>query len=650
MTALNQGSLPELSVADVTAWLRDRTAECLCRSAAALAAIPDADAPAALRLWDESDDAVDAAEGIAELLADVHPDESVRRVAHECVREVERHRGSRVRDRRTFAALTAIEGRVSGPDASQLLSLVLADFRRNGIELPPADRQRLDELDDRIVELIERFRSNIRADTRHMAVSAARCGGLPPDFVASHTDADGLVRLSTNPSDHRVVVRHCDDAEVRRDLTRELYSRAYPENDQVLAQLRAARHEKALLLGQASWPHHVAEQAMLSSPDQVAELLVELDELIRPMVSDVRECLLDAGLHTGWAGQPLDPSSLPWLTERLVRATNSNCGTGSLGDYLRTASVVPNVLTVIGGLFGLRFVRASAPTWHEDVDAYEVSEADRPAGRLYLDLHPRAGKTTGAGHFGLRTGCTARGVLPESALVANLPRDRLEQAHLVTLIHEFGHAVHNLLAVRGWSRLSGVSTERDFVEAPSQMLEQWAWNPAVLARIACDKDGNPPPSALVKAAGREQELLSVVAARTQLMLAVMSLQLYLYPSADADSCVRAIEEAYDPLDRIPGTHLYTSFGHLGDYSSMYYTYLWNRVLARDLLTGFDEDDLLNVTAARRYADIVLRAGSSRPAAQLVHEFLGRPPDLRAYAEWLERSRGRLRPAHVEQGT
>ena len=225
--------------------------------------------------------------------------------------------------------------------------------------------------------------------------------------------------------------------------------------------------------------------------------------------------------------------------------------------------------------------------------------------------------------------------LAEGVLVCNFSRGLMEHDHVVTLFHEFGHLVHHVLAGRArWARFSGVATEWDFVEAPSQMLEEWAWDADILQSFATDASGTPIPADLVSRMRDADDFGKGYAARTQMFYASMSYWFHVERPADLTARMIELQARYSPYAYLPDTHMFASFGHLGGYSSAYYTYAWSQVIAKDLFSAFDPADMFDAEVAGRYRDLVLAPGGSKDAADLVEDFLGRPYTFDSYAAWL----------------
>jgi thimet oligopeptidase len=331
-----------------------------------------------------------------------------------------------------------------------------------------------------------------------------------------------------------------------------------------------------------------------------------------------------------------DASHLFYYAE-LIRREQFEVDAQEIRRYFDFSKVRDGLLDVTARLFGVQYRPADVATWHPDVTAYDVLSDGQLLGRIHLDLHPRAGKFKHAAQFDLAAGVT--GVqLPEGVLVCNFPTGLMEHQHVVTLFHEFGHLVHHVLGGRQkYDRFSGVATEWDFVEAPSQMLEEWAWDAGVLATFATDAAGVPIPAELVARMRAAKDFGKGVFVATQTFYAMLAYVLYRDLPADHTQAVIDLQQRYDVLDHIVGTHFQASFGHLPGYTSGYYTYLWSLVIAKDLFSQFDPDDLFDQAVAHRYRDRILARGGSDDAANLVADFLGRPFDFEAFAAWLDRA-------------
>ncbi len=612
---------------------------------AALKNAPPVDAMAAVRQWNDVETALGLAGSVASLFGEVHPDEQVRTLAEQRSRDVKKLVTEIGQDRELYQVLADAEQRLGAdnkadPAPQRLLALTLRDFRRAGVDRDDATRARLREIAEHEVRLGQDFSRHIRDDVRSVRLRPEQLAGLPEDFVAAHpAAADGTVEITTDYPDIIPFRTFARDASARRALMVEFLNRGWPDNDSVLRELLATRQEHAALLGYQAWPDFDAEVKMVGSGKAIAEFIERIAEAATPSSDRDVAVLLEWLRRDRPDATSLDAADVPFYAET-VRRESFDVDAQEVRRYFQFAGVRAGLLEVTGRLFGLHYEQVpDAPVWHPDVAAYDVHSAGSGEllGRIYLDLHPRAGKFKHAAQFDLVAGAVGER-LPEGALVCNFGRGLLEHSDVVTLFHEFGHLVHHVLGGRQrYARFSGVATEWDFVEAPSQMLEEWAWDPDVLRSFAVDDAGTPIPRDLVARMRAAHEFGKGYQARTQMFYASVSYVLHSGPVDDITATVRGLQERYDAFDYIPETHFHASFGHLEGYTSGYYTYMWSLVIAKDLFSAFDPDDLFDTSVSYRYRDKVLAAGGSGDAADLVADFLGRPYSFAAFAAWLAKA-------------
>ena len=608
------------------------------------AAVTGAIGPAAVvELWNDAEVALKRSGSVAALLAEVHPVEAVRTLAEDRFREVQRFTTELGQDRALYDVLAAAEQALADttapdPDSLRLLRLTLRDFRRAGVDRDAATRDRLRELAELEVRLGQDFSRTIRDDVASIRLSPHRLAGLPADYVAAHPPAeDGLITLTTDYPDFVPFRSFARDAAARREFTVAFLNRGWPDNDALLRELLATRHERATLLGYDGWPDFDAEVKMVGTGAAIAAFIDRIDAAARASADADRDVLLQRMRRDRPDAAVIDAADVSYYAE-LIRRENYDVDAQQVRRYFDFARVRAGLLEVTGRLFGLRYEPVDAPSWHEDVTVYDVhqSATDELLGRIYLDLHPRDGKFKHAAQFDLVPGVAGRS-LPEGALVCNFSRGLLEHSDVVTLFHEFGHLVHHVLAGnQRFARFSGVSTEWDFVEAPSQLLEEWAWDADIIRCFAVDGQGQAIPAELVARMRAAKDFGKGYFARTQMFYAAVSYYLHAGAVDDITATVRELQARYDAFEFIEGTHFHTSFGHLEGYTSAYYTYLWSLVIAKDLFSAFDPDDLFDTAVSHRYRDRVLAAGGSRDAADLVAHFLGRPYSFDAFARWLAR--------------
>ncbi len=640
-------SLPAVEVAEE--WVQAEAAAGLDRARSlvdALRAAPPTDALEALGAWDEIQLALSNVAATGSLLSNVHPLEGVREAAEQAEQEVMRMLTRLGLDRELYDLFAGLDGSRLDPQASRLLSRTLDDFRRAGVDQDDATRERITVINERLTELDQAFGKTIRDDVRTVRVTPDRLAGLPEDWREEHpAGADGLVSVTTDYPDAVPVRMFAHDAGVRAEMTRASLSRGWPANETLLQELFALRHELATLVGFDGWASYDAAVKMIGDGAAIPAFIDRIAEAAEePMRRDLAVLLARYREDNPGAEVVAQPDASYY--EEVVRREQLQVDAQQVRTYFDFAKVRQGLLDVTGRLFGLRYEHVpSAPVWAEDVTCYDVYDATtpdggddvtEPFGRIYLDLHPRQGKYKHAAQFTLADGVAGR-QLPEGVLVCNFSRGLMEHDHVVTLFHEFGHLVHHVLGGRGrWTRFAGVATEWDFVEAPSQMLEEWAWDADVLRTFATDASGEPIPADLVARMRAGDDFGKGYHARTQMFYAAVSYWFHQDRPADLTARMRELQEAYSPFPYVEGTHFFAGFGHLGGYSSAYYTYMWSLVIAKDLFSAFDAGSMADPVVAARYRDRVLAPGGAKDAADLVADFLGRPYTFDAYAEWLAR--------------
>ncbi|CAM4196039.1 M3 family metallopeptidase [Nocardia ninae] len=626
-----------LPSADWSAWLTDYVGERLQSASDTLKQLKDGtfrDTATVLGRWNDADIALRGAESAAGLFVEVHPESDVRTLAEELIQQIDRSKTDRNLDRALYDVVATTDSAGLEEVALRMRDHVLRDFRRSGVDRDEKTRTRLREISERLTVLDQDFGRAIRDDVRSVRLSAEQLDGLPADFLAAHPPAeDGLVTVTTDYPDYRPFRVYARDADARRNLTIEFENRGWPANDAVLHEMFDLRDEKARLLGYDSWPDYDADVKMIGTGNAIAEFI----ERISTAADAAGRRDLDALLARRREDDPadtIDRSETGYYME-LIRREQFDVDATEVRRYFDFTRVRSGLLEVTGRLFGLEYRPVDVPRWHEDVTAYDVYADGERRGRIYLDLHPRPGKYKHAAQFDLVCGITDR-LLPEGVLVCNFPRGLMEHQDVVTLFHEFGHLIHHVLGGRQtWARFSGVATEWDFVEAPSQMLEEWAWDADILGSFALDETGTRIPADLVARMRAAKDFGKGITIKTQVGYAAVSYLLHRDRPADHTAAVMQAMERYGMIPGLPGTHFQASFGHLAGYTSAYYTYLWSLVIAKDLFSAFDADDLFDPAVAHRYRDRILAPGGSRDAAELVADFLGRPSGFDAFRAWLD---------------
>ncbi|WP_375501740.1 M3 family metallopeptidase [uncultured Jatrophihabitans sp.] len=637
MTQLDALALPQDGWPD---WLAGRVDDLLATAQELLGRLKDGSSRSAdevLELWNDADIALRGASSVSSLLNEVHPEAEVRTLAEDRAQDVSRVATDRDLDRELFEVLDSTDPSGLDEQAVRLREKVLRDFRRTGVDRSEGERTRLREIAERLTVVDQDFARNIRDDVRSISLTPDRLVGVPQDWIDAHPPGDdGLVTVTTDYPDYLPFRAFAADAAARRELANAFLNLGWPVNDEILHEMLDLRHEQATLLGYPDWPSYDAEVKMVASSQHIADFIAKVADAAADAGRRDVDTLLERRRQDEPDATGMDATCAGYYSE-LVRREHFDVDAQLTRQYFQFDRVRQGLLEVTGALFDVEYVRIpDASVWHEDVAAYDVLVDGVRKGRIYLDLHPRENKFKHAAQFDLVAGVTDR-QLPEGVLVCNFSRTLMEHSDVVTLFHEFGHLVHHVLGGdQHWARFSGVATEWDFVEAPSQMLEEWAWDADILRTFATDADGNPIPRELVERMRAAKEFGKGLFVRTQLFYTAVSYEFHRDRPADLTARLRELQAKYDMLAYIDDTHFHAAFGHLAGYSSGYYTYMWSLVIAKDLFAQFDAADLLQPEVAHRYRDKILVPGGSRDAADLVAAFLGRPFSFDAYAAWLDR--------------
>ena len=599
--------------------------------------------------------AASASNAQAGLMSEVHPDEAIRDAARECEQQCAQFYSNLWLDREMYDALAAVDVADADAETRRFVAHTLRDYRRAGVDKPPEVRARLKQIDEDLTRLGQNFSKNISEDVRAIEFTdPARLAGLPPDFIAAHPpDAEGRIRITTDYPDFNPFSTYADDDDLRRQLYVAFRSRGDQHNEAILRDILRLRAEKAQLLGFANWADYITADKMIGSGKRAAEFIDKVWKLAAPRAEqDYKELLRQLTEVTPGAAAVADWQKM-WL-ENLVKKQRYEVDAGEVRQYFPYDRVLAGLLEITAEIFDLAYVAAAdAERWHPSVLVYDVVRGrgadSTKLGRIYLDMHPRDGKYKHAAQFPLKDG--VRGVqLPEGVLVCNFrapdpggpgrpaSAGLMEHDDVVTMFHEFGHLMHHVLGGhQRWINQSGIATEWDFVEAPSQMFEEWAWSYDTLARFARHHEtGEIISRSLVDNMRRADKFGLGTTTVQQIFYAALSLNFHRVDPETLDQLaeVQRLQKRYTPFAYVPGTRFHASFGHLVGYSAMYYTYQWSLVIAKDLLTPFQAHGLMATDVTYVYRDKVLVPGGSRDAAELVRDFLGRSYDFAAYEKYL----------------
>jgi thimet oligopeptidase len=594
--------------------------------------------------FDEAIQQINSANYFATLMQQVHPDAAFRDHATEMTRKASAAQTALSLNRDAYQALKNLDVSKSDPATRYYVQRQLLEFRLAGVDKDDATRAKLKQLNDQLTEEQSTFDRNISDDQKIVPADAAELDGLPQDYIERHKPgSDGKVQISTNYPDSLPALKFAKSDPLRHRVFEAMQTRAFPKNLDVLKKMMQTRYEIATLLGYPSWADYFAADKMVVNGSKIADFIQQVDAAERPVARREFEMLLAEKHKVNPQAKEVGDYEVSYLNEQ-VRRSEYNFDSQLVRPYLPYDRVKQGILDTAAKLFRVSFRQEqNVPAWDASVETWDMIDNGKMIGRFYLDMHPRPGKFSHAEMDPVLDGVRGK-QLPEAILICNFPKPNdtdpglMEYGDVVTFFHEFGHLMHWILGGQlQWAGISGITMESDFGEAPSQMLEEWMRSPQVLASFAHHyKTGEPIPAELVERMNRASAFGRGVWVSQQNSYTAISYDMYRGKPADIDPDKVCPEDMrrYTPFTPSQGTHMYAAFGHLGGYSSAYYTYLWDKVIAEDFFMQFDHNDLLASDTGMRYRHIVLEPGGSVSANDLVKNFLGRPQNMTAFQHWM----------------
>jgi thimet oligopeptidase len=550
-------------------------------------------------------------------------------------------------NREVYDALVAMKLDGASAATKHYVERTLLGYRLAGVDKDKETRDRLHALHDKATMLALGFGRNIQEGGKTIEASPAELEGLPADYIARHPAQKGeggaeRVTLTTDPPDMMPVMTYAANAALRERMFLAYNTRAYPANRQILLDILGTRQEIASVLGFRSWADLATADQIMKSAANVRAFLLKLDEASREGAKHEHKVVLEFARKRDAGLSEIDIVSRGYWYEQFRRA-EFDFDSQSVRPYFPYAQVEAGVLKTAAKLFKVEFRPSQAPAWDAAVSVFEVFDGGRMVGRFYLDMHPREGKDKWFSAAPVVTGVRGR-ALPEAALICNFPAPEekdpglLQYSDVVTFFHEFGHLMHAILGGQTeWVGLSGFATEGDFIEVPSQMLEEFFRDEKLLQSFAKHYEtGEVLPAELIRTMKRSGAFGRADWVRTQLYYTTLSLNLHDQDpeGLDPDAVTRELYKQFQPWTWLEGNKMYASFGHLMGYSSNYYTYMFDKVIALDFFGQFDPADLLGGETGTRYRKLVLEQGGSKPGREMVRDFLGRDEEFAAFSKWL----------------
>jgi len=554
----------------------------------------------------------------------------------------------------------AEEKKKLSPEGKRYLERLIRNGKRNGLDLSSDVQNKIKNIKRKMSELSIDYSKNLNEEKTTLEFSREEMGGVTEDFLAglSKNEENGKFQVTLKYPHYFPVQKKCHVVETRAKMEKAFHSRCLAENTAILEDLIRLRKEQAFLLGYATHADFILDIRMAKNPAQVKEFLQDLRAKLQPLKDKEFTKFLEfkaeeAAKHGFENDGKINPYDLRYymtLVEERLYAVDQNL----LKEYFPLATVTEGLLSIYQKLLNLKFsLIPDAAVWHEDVTMYSVRDADSDAllGYFYLDLHPREGKYGHAAVFPLQPSCLKADGERQAAvvaMVANFSKPTADRPALllhdevVTFFHEFGHVMHGICAQTDYALFAGTRVERDFVEAPSQMLENWCWEKEPLTEMSGHyKDGSAIPDELLDKLIASNKANAGIFNLRQILLGTFDQTIHTgAASADAASDAGVDTAAVFSdlgaqimgIPATPGTNMAASFGHLaGGYDAQYYGYMWSEVFSMDMFTSrFKAEGVMSSSVGGDYRRYILKPGGSIDAAEMLRNFLGREPKSDAF--------------------
>ncbi len=586
-----------------------------------------------LDAWDQVTITIEEAYGPISLLNSVHPEKDVRDAGDDALVEESVFVTELFQNEKLYERVLRVEPRT--PAQKQLRKDLIEAFEDSGVSLPPEKRERFRQISEKLTELAQEFARNIRENETVLRFTPEECAGLPQSFFdRARRDEQGNIVVGFDSPDYVPFMANASNEAARRRYYLAYMNRGTPRNLAVLDEIVALRKEIADLYGAPSFAHYVTKRRMVENPETVLRFLDEVKAVVT--AAEVRDLGLLRELKSELLGIPIEQATIArwdvqYYRERL-RERRYAVDQEELRRYFPSGPTLAWMLDISERLYGLRFERASVPLWHDEVLYLDVhdTETHELLGGIYLDLYPRDGKYKHAAAWPVRGVSRRASRKPISVLVTNFNREGLTHDEVETLLHEFGHVLHGVLSRTEYNQHSGTSVERDFVEAPSQMYEEWAGRIESLSLMRNHCSECPLiDESLAERIDAAKKFGSGIDYGRQHLYASFDMALSGEHPGHALDVWKAMESE-TPMGHIEGTAFPGTFEHIASgYAAGYYGYMWAKVIALDLVSAYGAD-LMNPQVGKRFRELILSRGSEEPARDLVERFLGRPVSSEAF--------------------
>jgi thimet oligopeptidase len=583
------------------------------------------------------------------LIANTHPDAEIRNTSNAEIAAFSKFFNELSLDEKLYGALKDYSETKEAKNLTgykrRFLDKTIADFERDGLNLPAQERDELKALQDSLSDMSIEFEKNIAEVNDFLMVEEAEMESLDEEYKNTHRTEDKKYKIDLSYPSYFPFMKFSTSDRARKKLYIKYNNRAAEKNIALLQEVLKVRKQIASLLSYNSYAEYITEDRMAKNPANVwnfEESLIakvkekasyDYDELLEVK----REYLNDQGVNV------IQPWEASFFNDRLLKE-KYKLNQNKVKEYFELNNVLDGLFMIAQQLFDVEFKEINNPkVWQDDARLFEVIQDSKVISYFYLDLFPRDNKFSHAACFPMIKGkMTNDGYqMPVASLVCNFPRPSENQPSLLlhseveTFFHEFGHVLHNVLTKAKLASFSGTSVSRDFVEAPSQIFENWVWNYNILTLFAKHyKTNEPLPESLYNKMFAAKNVGSGLATLQQIFYGLIDFTLHdkydPYGNTTTTDVVKKLQNEITFYPYLEGTNMQSAFGHLMGYAAGYYGYLWSKVYAQDMYSIFEKNGAMDKETGKRYRDIILAKGGSEDELSLVMEFLQREPNQEAF--------------------
>jgi thimet oligopeptidase len=574
------------------------------------------------------------------LMGSTHPNQEIRKISDDIVSELSKLEHNILLDEEIYIVLkNSVKKirRVLTKEEEKLKNDLLRSYERNGFHLQREQRELLKKLQYELSDLSIEFNNNIAEAEDFILLEENENQGLPADFLASRK-FENKYKITLDYPDYVPFMKYSGNEEKRKELYIKNLNKAKEKNVAVLDKILKKRQDLADLLSFSSYADYILEERMAKSSENVWAFTEELKKKVRKKADNDFNELLDY-----FSLKKIQAWSKSYYITKFLKE-KYKIDPEEIKSYFSLENSLAGIFQICETLFDITINQNSKIScWHEDVGTYDVFEEKKLIARFYLDLHPRKDKYGHAACFGILSGKELENGyrLPAAALVCNFPKaskdtpSLLYHDDLITLFHEFGHLLHQILTQARYSISSGTSVVRDFVETPSQMFENWAWNYESLSSFAKHyQTGEILPKVIYDRMIKAKNVGSGIDTEQQLFYAAIDMTLHdkykEMKNRSISDCIKDLQNNLTRFKFVDDTHFEASFGHLDGYAAGYYGYLWSKVYAEDFFSLFEEKGIFNKELGKKLQNQILSMGGSIDENELVENYLGRKANETAF--------------------